>query len=86
MNNSDIIAKTMQKTDKRACMVDMTIKTLDPDAPYSLTWDIKLSIPEITAIQGRSDVYVEDFLINFNNQLLDVMINSQEIADTKRFK
>ena len=42
MNNSDIIAKAMKETDKKACMIDMTIKTLDPDAPYSLDWDIKL--------------------------------------------
>ena len=76
----------MQKTDKRACMIDMTIKTLDPDAPYSLDWDIKLSIPEITALQGRSDTYMEDFLINFNDFLLDVMINSQELVEIRRLK
>lgn len=86
MNNSDIISKAMQETDKRACMIDMTIKTLDPDAPYALDWDIKLSIPEITALQARSDVYLEDFLINFNDQLLDVMINSQELIDTRQLK
>lgn len=79
MDKSDILGKAKRETNKRACMIDMTIKTLDPDAPYSLDWDIKLSIPEITALQDRSDVYLEDFLINFNDQLLDVMINSQEL-------
>ena len=86
MNNSDIIAKAMKETNKRTCMIDMTIKTLDPDAPYSLDWDIKLSIPEITALQDRSDVYLEDFLINFNDRLLDVLINSQELIDTRQLK
>ena len=79
MDKSDILGKAKREANKRACMVDMTIKTLDPDAPYSLDWDIKLSISEITALQDRSDVYLEDFLINFNDQLLDVMINSQEL-------
>lgn len=79
MDKSDILGKAKRETNKRACMIDMTIKTLDPDAPYSLDWDITLSIPEITALQDRSDVYLEDFLINFNDQLLDVMINSQEL-------
>ena len=86
MENSDILRKAKYETDKRACMVDMTIKTLDPDAPYPLTWDVKLSIPEITALSGLSDMYVFDFLVNFNDLLLDVMINSQDLVDTRGLK
>ena len=86
MDKSDILGKTKRETNKRACMVDMTIKTLDPDAPYPLTWDVKLSIPEITALSGLSDMYVFDFLINFNDLLLDVMINSQDLVDARALK
>ena len=86
MDKSDIFGKAKRKTNKRACMVDMTIKTLDPDAPYPLTWDVKLRIPEITALSGLSEMYVFDFLINFNDLLLDVIINSQVLVDARALK
>ena len=86
MEKSDILRKAKHETDKRPCMVDMTIKTLDPDAPYPLTWDVKLSIPKITALSGLSDMYVFDFLINFNDLLLDVMINTQDLVDARALK
>ncbi|WP_022753584.1 hypothetical protein [Butyrivibrio fibrisolvens] len=75
MEKYDILNKARKMTDPSAKKVSMTITTLDPDAPYKLTWDITLDIPDFVSYCKNSGEYVFDFLISFSSLLLDVCIN-----------
>lgn len=77
MDSYEILRKASEATDPYARKVNMWIKTLDPDYPYTLNWNITLNIPGGGI--GHSQYYVFDFLVNFNELLLDVEIADQEI-------
>ena len=56
MDKSDIFGKAKRETNKRACMVDMTIKTLDSDAPYSLDCEAAGNGTRIMLIKHSQDL------------------------------
>ncbi len=83
MDRYSILKNAEEKTDPYATKVGMVITTLDPDYPYPLHFEITLDIPDFDAMDGHSQGFVFDFLINFNELLLGVDITKQEIYEKK---
>lgn len=78
MKDFEAIRKAIQVVDPHAREVKMVIRTLDPDHPYTLHWEVALETQSYSVGQARNEVL--QFLYNFNDFFLGVDIVGQKVT------